>query len=88
MDVRYAVHSAIVERVNQPVTLKSGRESMALVHGMTVELVEVGGHNTITRRFVPEDMEAAEAMFVPGSDVIVTFTPAAPVEPVAAPAEE
>lgn len=73
MDIRYLVHSAVVEKVSQSVKLANGQQVDALVDGMTVELVEIDGADTLTRRFVPEDMKAAQALFNPGAVVVATL---------------
>lgn len=73
MNIRYRVHSAVVEKVAQAVTLTSGQQVDALVDGMTVELVEIDGTDTLTRRFVPADMKAAQELFVPGGVVVATL---------------
>lgn len=73
MKIRYLVHSAVVEKVTQAVTLAAGQKVDALIDGMTVELVEIDGSDTLTRRFVPEDMVAAQAMFQPGAVVVATL---------------
>ena len=73
MKIRYLVHSAVVEKVTQAVTLADGQKVDALVDGMTVELVEIDGSDTRTRRFVPADMKAAQALFQPGVVVVATL---------------
>ncbi len=73
MKIRYLVHSSVVEKVNQTVTLAGGQKVDALVDGMTVELVEIDGSDTLTRRFVPADMKAAQALFEPGAVVVATL---------------
>jgi hypothetical protein len=75
MKIRYLVHSAVVEKVTQSVTLASGQQVDALVDGMTVELVEIDGSDTLTRRFVPADMKAAQALFETGAVVVATLAP-------------
>ncbi len=78
MQVRYTVHSAVEEKIATTATLPNGQVVSALVDGMTVELVEIDGSDTLTRRVIPEDMEAAKALFVVGAEIIATLA-AAPV---------
>jgi hypothetical protein len=73
MNIRYLVHSASVEKIQQSVTLAGGQKVDALVDGMTVELVEIDGTDTLTRRFVPADMKAAQALFKTGAVVVATL---------------
>lgn len=73
MKIRYLVHSAVVEKVQQDVALASGQKVSALVDGMTVELTEIDGSDTLTRRFVPADMKAAQALFQTGAVVVATL---------------
>lgn len=74
MKIRYRVHSANVEKITQSATLAGGQTVNALVDGMTVELVEVDGADTLTRRFVPDDMDAAKSLFKTGAILVATIT--------------
>lgn len=73
MRLNYQVHSAQREDVPMRVTV-NGREVDAKVPGLVVELVHEGAGHTF--RFTPdsdEEFAAAEALFVPGAAVAVTF---------------
>lgn len=75
MQFTYVVHSAVRESVSVK-AMVGDREIDAPVPGLTVEMVE-GGQHSLTRHFVPqsdEEMREAEAMFSPGSPVVVTFS--------------
>ncbi len=74
MQVR--VHSVAKEKVEVTATLPGGQEVQALVDGLTIELVALDESTTFTRRFVPEDMEAAEALYVQDAHLVVSFEPA------------
>jgi hypothetical protein len=73
MQVRYRVHSAAPVQIAQTFETKDGRKIDALANGLCVELNEIDGDDTLTRRFVPEDMEAALALFAVGGVVVATL---------------
>lgn len=75
MQTRFRVHSAALEAVPTTATLPGGQTVEAHVAGLCVELVEVDGEATLTRRFVPEDIEAARAMFAVAAIIICTLAP-------------
>lgn len=72
---RYRVHSCVVSAVPTTATLASGQTVDVTVAGLCVELVEVDGVDTLTRRFVPDDIEAARAMFVRDAVINMTLAP-------------
>lgn len=77
MKLNYTVNSCV--RDNFTVRAKvSNREVDATIPGLVVEMVsedEAMGH---TYRFVPEDLEKAEAEYQPGAIVEVSFKVTAP----------
>lgn len=69
----YTVHSAVAEDIPMVVKI-NGVPTAVKVPGLTIELVnDSEGH---TYHFVPEDMEAALAMYVPGATMIVEINAA------------
>lgn len=74
MQVRYRVNSAVVDRVSTPATLPNGQTVDAYVDGLTVEMVQIDGANTITLRFVPEDLSASQALFADGATIVADFS--------------
>lgn len=75
MQFTYVVHSAVRESVSVK-AMVGDREIDAPVPGLVVEMTGDGSHS-LTRRFVPQsddEMREAEAMFSPGSPVLVTFS--------------
>lgn len=49
-----------------------GRDAEVAIPGLVVELVNEDCSMTMTRRFVPDDMAAAEALYVQGATIITT----------------
>lgn len=71
----FIVHSAVVETTVSAATLPDGREVLATVPCLTVELVAEGLHGSMVRRYVmTSDEERAEllAKYRVGSSVVVT----------------
>lgn len=72
MQLRYRVHSCA--QVSVPATVQYGGQDVeTLLAGLCVELVEVAGENTLTARFVPDDIEAAKALFTVDHVVVATL---------------
>lgn len=74
MQTRYRVHSCVTVAVPMTATLPGGQEVQVDVAGLCVELVEIDGDDTLTRRFVPENIVAAQAMFDVGAVIVSTLT--------------
>lgn len=73
MQIRYRVHSCV--QVSVPAVVQYGGQDIATtLAGLCVELVEIDGGDTLTRRFIPEDIEAAKALFPVDGVVVATLT--------------
>ncbi len=73
--MQFRVNNVTIDPIVMKVTLPGGQEVDAPVQGLTVELLQVDGENTITRRFVPQDMGEALELYVEGAVLEETFTP-------------
>lgn len=73
--MKVRVHSVSIDKIQTMAKLPGGQEVQVLAPGLTVELVEVDGDTTITRRFIPEDFEAALELYVLDAVLTVTFAP-------------
>lgn len=76
MQATYRVHSCSREQVTVQAEYQ-GVSIAAETPGLVVELLEEGTANTITRRWVPTDIEAEAQVFAEGALVTVSFDPAA-----------
>lgn len=78
MKITYVVHSAVKEMVDATVSFK-GREIIAKVPALVVELVGVDHKHSHTFTSVPsndEEMQALVELFALGANISATFTPA------------
>ncbi len=73
--MKFRVHNVTSDPMTIEIELPGGAKVPATVAALTVELVQVDGENTITRRFLPDDMEAALEIYVEGNVLEETFTP-------------
>lgn len=73
--MKFRVNSVALEPITQEVTLESGQKVEAQVQGLVVEMVEVDGKNTFTRRFIPADMADALELYAQDAVIVVTFQP-------------
>lgn len=72
MEISYTVHSCV--REGFPAMAKIGdREVEVIVPGLVVELVSDIGNMGHTFRYLPENIEKAEAMFAIGAKIKGTF---------------
>lgn len=72
MRAKFTVHSAEAQSFEAEVEF-AGKKVRAPVPGLIVELVSEDGMNCPTLRFIPDDMEAAKALFAVGSVVEGVF---------------
>jgi hypothetical protein len=73
LKAKYKVHSAVQEDIAVRVMIND-KSTVVKVPGLIVEMTnEFESH---TYRFVPEDMLAALAMYVPGADMTVEINAA------------
>ena len=73
MEIKYIVHSCSETDVAVKATV-AGREVMATIPGLVVELTsddESMGH---TYRFTPDDLDEAKALFTIGAQITITFS--------------
>ena len=73
MEINYTVHSCVEDEVSVAATV-AGREVMAKVPGLIVELTSDDGSMGHTFRFTPDDMAAAKSLFNVGDVVVATFS--------------
>ena len=78
----FSAHQAFFTREVQ----LEGKTIKAEVPGLVVELVNDDHSMTVTRRFVPDDMDAALALYTPGAEITSTDEQTAPA-PAPAPVE-
>lgn len=76
MNIRYRVHSCVQVSVEKMLTLEGGEQILAQVGQLVIELVEVDGDDTLTRRITPAaaEMEAAKATFAVGNTIVATLS--------------
>lgn len=76
MEILYRVNSVARETSQRLVTLtETDQEVLAGVGVICLELVEVDGTDTLTRRFVPDDMESALELYAVGTVIVATLAP-------------
>ena len=74
MEINYTVHSCSEDEFSVAATV-AGREVVAKVPGLIVELTSEDGSMSHTFRFTPDDMAAAKNDYAVGNVVVATFTP-------------
>jgi hypothetical protein len=74
MQLAYTVHSCAPTPVTATVT-RNGKEMQVTIPGLVVELVPDDGTATMTLRFIPDDMEAALALYAVDAHLHATFSP-------------
>jgi hypothetical protein len=75
VEVNFIVHGITRDSAEQTVTF-NGRDIVAKVDQLTVELVTEDGLMTQVLRLFPSDLDATEAFFARDTNILATFTAA------------